>query len=264
MQRCGERALGCIDEINATEQAASAGFPPPSSIPRGAPIFVRGWIHVPQAADPPEVVITVDGAFGAVAAGRLRPDVAELHGPSALHAGFECVLPSGSIAEGVRTIAAVRLVDAMTYQAGPERQITIAASALSLEITTPFVAGIDIRVDDLLENGEAPASAGIPSFGRWSTVNVVGWAADLARGEPVTAVYALVDDLHLFRGRYGGARPDVAAELGRPHLHSAGFDVRIDAGALPIGDHLIRVVALSADGQGRSESGLLPFAIRPD
>jgi len=264
MTSSGERAHGFIDDVNGTGRRISDLSAQPTFIPRGAPIFVSGWIYVPDAPAPPEIVITVDGAFGVVATGGYpRPDVAAAHGPDALNSGFEGILPSG-LADGPRTIAAAQLVDAMTYRSGPERQITIGASALSLTIQTPIVDGVTIHVDYVAETGESPElEAGIPSFGHDATFSIVGWAADHMRGEPAAAVYALVDDVHLFRGRIGAERPDVAEQLDQPPLRYAGYEVRIDAGTLALGDHVICVIALSADGEGRAQGELFPFAIHP-
>ncbi len=266
MKRSAERARGIIDDINGTGRPYFDISALPNVIPRGAPIYIAGWIYAPDGLVPPEIVITVDGAFGAHARGGLsRFDVAAVHGADAANSGFEATLPSGAIAEGPRTLAAVALVDAMTYQVGPERLITIARNALSTPIATPVVAGVHAHLDRFVAAAHARhTEAGLPAFDTEATICVVGWAADLAQMQPSAAVYAIVDEVHLFRGRYGLERPDVAAELAQPQLRHAGFEVRVDAGTLGAGDHVIRVVALSADGEGRSETTpALPFSIVP-
>ena len=268
MKRSGERAHGIIDDVNGTGRPFFDLAALPNVIPRGAPIYVSGWLYAPEVAIvPPEIVITVDGAFGAVATGGwARPDVAALHGPGAANSGFEAVLPSNSIGEGVRTIAAAQLVDAMTYRVGPERRITIARNALRITIATPVVAGVRVHLDRFAVGTQPPQlQGGIPTFGSETTLSVHGWAADVTQGQPCAAVYAVVDDVHIFRGRYGRDRADVAAQFGQPQLRYAGYEVRIDAAALAAGDHLICVFALSSDGEGRSEpTGALPFSIGPE
>jgi hypothetical protein len=267
MKRSGERAHGIIDDINGTGRPFFDVAALPNVIARGSLIYISGWLYAPGAVSPPEIAITVDGAFGAVArSGYARPDVADVHGPGAAQSGFEATLPSGPIGEGVRMIAAAQLVDAMTYLVGPERRITIARNALRTTIETPAVAGVHVHLDRFAEGPQPPQMhGGIPAFGSETTLSVLGWAADLTHGQPCAAIYAIVDDVHLFRGRYGCERADVAAELGQPQLRYTGYEVRIDAGALTAGGHLIRVVALSADGEGRSEpTAALPFSIRPE
>ncbi len=267
MKRSSERAYGNIDDVNGTGRPFSDISALPSVIPRGAPIYVAGWLYAPGTVAPPEIVITVDGEFGAVArSGSARPDAANVHGLAAANSGFEALLPSASITEGVRAIAAVQLVDAMTYSVGPERRITIARNALRMTIATPVVAGVRVHLDRLVAGPEPLLMQdGIAAFGSETTLSALGWAADLTHGQPCAAVYAIVDDVHLFRGRYGRERADVAAELGQPQLRYTGYEIRIDAGTLTAGDHLIRVVALSADGEGRSEpTAALPFSIRPE
>ena len=268
MKRSAERAHGVIDDINGTGRPFFDIAALPNVIPRGAPIYVSGWLYAPGVEIvPPEIVITVDGAFGTVArSGCARPDVAAVHGPGAANSGFEAVLLSHSIGEGVRTIAAAQLVDAMTYRVGPEHRIMIARNALRIAIATPVVAGVHVHIDRLSDGPHPPQlRGGISAFGSETTLSVIGWAADLTHGQPCAAVYAIVDDVHIFRGRYGRERADVAAELDQPQLRHAGYEVRIDAGALTAGDHLICVVALSFDGEGRSEpTAALPFSIRPE
>jgi hypothetical protein len=188
-----------------------------------------------------DLIVTVDGAFGAFATGgHARPDIAAMYGPDGANAGFDAVLPSAAIAEGERTIGVVKVVDGERYVAGPQRRIRIVRSALRTTIDTPIVEGIHVQVDALAEcDGEEP-------------LRVAGWAADVANGQPCAGVYAIVDEVNVFRGRYGFERPDVAAALGRPQLRHTGYEIRVDAGAIGDGDHLICVVALSADGEGRS------------
>jgi len=203
------------------------------------------------------VIVTVDGAFGTFAtAGHPRPDIAAMYGANGLNSGFDAVLPSAVIDEGDRTIGVVKVIDGATYHVGPRRRIRIVRSALRTTISTPVVEGIHIQVDIIAdcktlahtqEKNDAPVFAGDESF------RVVGWAADLANAQPCAGVYAIVDDVDVVRGRYGLDRLDVATALGRPQLRYSGYEIRLDAGALGAGDHVIRVVALSADGEGRSE-----------
>jgi len=267
MKRSGGRAHGNIDDVNGTGRPFFDISALPSIIPRGAPIYVAGWLYAPGAITPAEIVITIDGAFGAVARGGYeRPDIAAVHGPGAENSGFEALLPSGAIEEGVRALAAVQLVDAMTYSVGPERLITIARNALRSEISTPVVAGVRVHLDRFSDVPQPPQMlGGIATYDADATLSVLGWAADVKGGQPCAAVYAIVDDVHLFRGRYGLERADVALQLGQPQLRYSGFEIRIDAGALTAGDHLIRAVALSSDGEGRSEpTAALAFSIRPE
>ncbi|MEA2719948.1 MAG: hypothetical protein QOJ39_1812, partial [Candidatus Eremiobacteraeota bacterium] len=234
----------------------------------GAPVYVSGWLYdrAPSEA-PPEIVITVDGAFAAVATtGFARPDVAALHGPAAANCGFQAVVPSGAIAEGPRTFAAVQIVDAMTYRVGPERGITIARSALRTQIATPVVQGVRVHVDRFADDTEPPDTVhGIAAFGASSSIVISGWAADLANVQPSAAVYAVVDGVHLVRARYGSERADVAAALRRPQLRNVGYEIRIDAAVFGPGDHTVSVIALCGDGEGRSpETEAEPFVIRPE
>jgi hypothetical protein len=248
------RAVGYIDDVNGTGRPYFDVAVAPRAIPRGATIYVSGWMVVPGLeGGAGDVVVTVDGAFAALAtAGYDRPDIARMYGPAGASSGFDAVLPSAALAEGDRTIGVVTVVDEDRYVLGPQRRIRIARSALRTTIDTPVVAGVHVQVDTLADcDGEGP-------------VRVAGWAADLANAQPCAGVCAIVDDVHVFPGRYGAERPDVAAALGHPQLRHTGYEIRFDAGALGAGDHLIRVVALSADGAGRSHPSLpLGMTIRP-
>jgi hypothetical protein len=268
LKRTADRAEGIIDDLNPTGRPFFDIAALPNVAPRGTTLYVSGWIYARgPALDPPELAITVDGAFGGVANGGFeRPDVAAIHGPAALRCGFQALLPTAGFAEGWHTVAVVQLVDAQRYRVGPERPVQLAAAALRAPLETPEAGRIHVHLDRVIEGPVQPgAPSGEAIFGPESTIRALGWAADLDRMQPCAAVYALVDDLHLFRGRYGIARPDVADELGCPQLARSGFDVRIDAGTLPPGDHTVSVIALSADGETRSEAAPpLLFSIRPD
>lgn len=267
MRRRPDRVLGIIDDLNGTGRPYADIAALPGVIPRGAPVYVSGWLYGPDADGPPEIVITVDGAFAGIAtAGFARPDVAALHGAGAANCGFHAVLPSKAIAEGLRTFAAVQLIDAMTYRVGPERPIVIARSALRTEIATPVDPGVYVYLDRFVDGTQPPATPdGVPEYGARSTIGIIGWAADLSSRQPCAAVYALVDGVHVFRGRYGAERADVASAHDAPQLRFAGYEIRIDAGALEPGLHDVRVIALSAGGEGRSEgTPAQPFAVLPD
>ncbi|HEY0394280.1 MAG TPA: hypothetical protein VGD01_07265 [Candidatus Elarobacter sp.] len=269
LTRKAGRAQGIIDDLNPTGRPFFDLTALPNVAPRGATLYVSGWIYARQPAlDPPELAITVDGAFGAVAQGGFaRPDVAEIHGAAALHCGFAALLPTAGFAEGWHTVAAVQLVDAQTYRVGPERPVQLARAALRAPLAgTPVGGRVHVQLDHLIEGPLRPGRPDeMPVFGPEATIRALGWAGDLDRMQPAAAVYALVDGVHLFRGRYGLARGDVAAQHGCPQLARSGFDVRIDAGALSPGDHTVSVIALSADGEMRSEPAPShPFSIRPD
>jgi hypothetical protein len=268
LNRAAERAHGLIDDLNGTGGPYADAAARPAAIAQGAPIYIAGWIYAgSDGAGLPEVAITIDGEFAAFATcGLPRPDVAALHGRDAIRCGFEAVLPSSTLEPGIRQFAAVQLLDAMTYRVGPERPVTISRSVLSFDIATPARAGIHVQVDAFID-GPLPAdtSRGLPSYGPESTVSVVGWAADLNANQPSAAVYAVVDNVHYFRGRYGIERRDVAERLGSPQLRCSGYEIRIDGALLGPGDHLIAVLALSADGEHRSEPSLpRAFEIRLD
>jgi hypothetical protein len=122
---------------------------------------------------------------------------------------------------------------------------------------------------DRFAGGAQPPEApdmpnGIPEYGLDAPIVLLGWAADLTHRQPCAGVYAVVDDVHVFRGRSGIERADVAAFFDQPQLRNTGYEIRIDAGAVGPGEHALRVIALSADGEGRSEgSAAQPFSVRP-
>ena len=268
LKRSGDRAAGIIDDLNWTGRPFFELAALPNVAPRGTTLYVAGWIHgAKPALDPPELFITVDGAFAAAAQGGFaRPDVAKVRGPAALSSGFRALVPTAGLEEGWHTVAAAQLVDAETYRIGPERPIQIARNALRAPIVTPAGGQVYVVVDRLLDGPDAPPDAdGIPVFGPDATIRVMGWAADLDRAQPCAAVYALVDGVHTYRGRYGIARPDVGEEVACAQLALSGFEVRVDAGTLPPGAHTLSVIALSADGETRSAAAPeLPFSIRPE
>jgi len=266
MQRAPDRARGIIDDLNGTGRPFPEIAALPGTIPQGAPIYISGWVYAPQSPEAPsEVAITVDGEFAALAnTGFARSDLVALYGRGALRCGFEAVLPSSTLALGIRQFAAVQLIDAMTYRVGPNRPITIARSALKLDVVTPVRAGVLVHFDGFAGHPKpADTSGGSPAYGPHSTISVIGWAADMDAGQPCAAIYAVVDDAHYFRGRYGSERRDVAETLGMPQLRYCGYQIAIGAIDFGPGDHVIQVLALSADGEHRSEPTLArAFQIR--
>lgn len=258
-RRFAKPAIGAIDHVNGV------GHPIPdasvaAAITRGAPIFVAGWVAQPDIAGAPAAAfVTIDDVYAAEARlGLPRPDVAEIHGRHAEAAGFDAVVPSHAVAPGLHTLGVALVHDTTTYSVGPQRVITIVPGTLTTTILTPYAEGPRIELDALV--AEDSTDGGAVRFG--STFSVRGWAIDEIAGQPCAGVYAIVDDEHLFRGRYRGERQDVADTRNNPALLYCAFEVRIDTALIGIGDHLIRIGALSADGSTRCETVTTSVRIR--
>jgi hypothetical protein len=249
-RRCATPAIGAIDHVNGVghriPDASVAAL-----ITRGSPIFVAGWVTQPELAGAPAAVfVTIDDAYAAEARiGLPRPDVAEIHGRRAEAAGFEAVVPSHAVAPGLHTLGVALVHDTTTYSVGPQRVITIVAGSLKTTITTPYAEGLRIELDTL--DAEESTDGAAVRYG--SALFLRGWAIDEIAGQPCAGVYAIVDDEFLFRARYCGERQDVADTLNNPALLYCAFEVRIDSALVGIGDHVIRIGALSADGSTRCE-----------
>jgi hypothetical protein len=102
------------------------------------------------------------------------------------------------------------------------------------------------HVDDVeAEEGTSRVrdAAGRPLIYADGAVLVTGWAASPVP-EPAELAYAEVDGTELYRGIVGRARPDVAAVLGAAET-AFGFRVRIPAGQLAPGEHVVRALAVA-------------------
>lgn len=267
-QRFPQPAMGAIDEVNGIGGRVPDPATIPHAIPRGAPVYIHGWVWQPAIATAPlAAIVTVDGAYVAPArSGLLRPDVAAVHGAAAEASGFEAHVPSHDLSDGLHVVTVVLMHDFITYSEGPQHIVTIVPGALRTTVTTPLAGGQQIELDSLEIIGPMGSYASdVPSDGivRYgSTVRARGWAIDVVAAQPCAGIYAIIDDEHVVRGRYGGPRSDVAAELGDPQFYHCAFEIHIDTAVIGIGDHVLRIGALSADGTTRSEEQSRSLQIR--
>lgn len=148
---------------------------------------------------------------------------------------------------------------------------TAGGSAIAMHVTVPaacrsksrsFVSSGAGSLDALAMGASGPeviANGG--EISRQGHYSVVGWAVDHTLGGPAKGVCLVVDgelDPHA-ASSYGGARPDVVAAYHNDRLLRSSFNIPIQPGLLSPGNHVIQVVAISADGSlaiigGRSVS----------
>ena len=76
---------------------------------------------------------------------------------------------------------------------------------------------------------------------------ISGWAIDEQHQAPAASVEIAVDD-HPYRTLYGGERPDVAAHFGDEVYRNTGFRVKLPAGAVAPGEHVVSLRVLAHDG----------------
>lgn len=78
--------------------------------------------------------------------------------------------------------------------------------------------------------------------------SVHGWAADILRDRPANRVLLQIDESPVKRAAYGTPRPDVAEALQRPALEPTGFSGTISTSGLSLGKHVVKAIAIGADG----------------
>jgi hypothetical protein len=253
--RTSGSAFGMIDQINRF------GYLVPddvavTAIPRGSPMYVTGWVVEPDSpASFGALVITIDDAYAAEArVGLERPDVSVTYGPAAMACGFAAVVPTHAVALGEHVVGTALLLSGGTYSLGPSRTVSIVPSGVRMVIGTPLVEGMHVKLDALhLEDSIEFDEQRELSVPLGSTFVARGWAMDVLARQPCAGVYAVVDDEHVFRGRYDCERVDVSESLEIAALRYSGFEIRIDSSLIGLGDHLMRIGALSADGSARGE-----------
>jgi hypothetical protein len=247
-------AVGAIDQVNSRgrhlpDQSVT------EAIPQGSAMYVAGWV-VQRAleARPAAVFVTIDDRFAAEGRfGLGRPDVGAVHGAQNEKSGFEALVPTHALVPGLHVVGIALVHDATTYSVGPKRVVTIVPAGPRVTIATPLAEGLHIKLDvvhversaEFTEREEVIVPYGDTFIAR-------GWAMDVVACRPCAGVYAIVGG-QIFRARYGGERVDVAAAMDHPALLYTAFEIRIDSALVGIGDHLLRLGALCADGTTRSE-----------
>jgi hypothetical protein len=115
------------------------------------------------------------------------------------------------------------------------------------EINAPPLAPGAGAID--LAGGQPAKSASVVAG---QPVEVVGWAVAAGR-KAAAAVFMTVDGKARVKASYGQDRADVASGLGPPTPRQVGFVATIPADDLPVGQHTIGLLVLSAEGGPATE-----------
>lgn len=120
----------------------------------------------------------------------------------------------------------------------------------------PEPAGVAV---DFLNEAQAPAAT--PATIAAGPVELAGFAYDPVSKTPGKAVDVVIDGApHV--AVYGSPRPDVARMLDAPALNAIGFVLKLPAGVVGPGDHVLTVRVIAADGSGYTESAPIAFTAR--
>jgi len=76
---------------------------------------------------------------------------------------------------------------------------------------------------------------------RSERVRLSGWILDARTHRPGESMYVDIDGVQRIVGRYGMARPDVAAAFHDPRAAAAGFTLDFPASVLALGSHGVRL-----------------------
>jgi hypothetical protein len=105
-------------------------------------------------------------------------------------------------------------------------------------------------------------ATGSPTVPQYTSLSVVGWAADAEDGAPVSKVQILIDDVAVGDASLGGSRPDVATSLGSSAYMKSGWELEHNVGAMAPGAHNVTAVAHDSAGAstmiGRTTITVLP------
>lgn len=233
-------SVGAIDETRSID-AAGYTLLPPSRIPAGCNLYVRGWaIDSSEHSLAGAVEMIIDSEYVCESVyGLDRPDIAAFFENAELvPSGFKSLCLLGGLSLGQHLLQ-VRVFDRklrMSQELGDSLHFEIVESGLQLPSRERLPDGsILIAVDPLQTQGQ-------------NMLIVGGWAFDCNSGACCEAVYAVVDDTQFVRAVYGFPRADVAQHLGTPTAFLAGFRVHLSTRHLAPGAHHVRVLAAGSTG----------------
>lgn len=125
--------------------------------------------------------------------------------------------------------------------------------------------GLDAAIDFVIcDDGEIRASAadGV-TIGVDQGFTLRGWLLDVERMSTLVGAAVQLPDGRLITGRYGLGRPDLVAAYGTPSVKHGGYLVRVPAGTLPAGQHVLKMVAIDADQMLRETEKSLRVTVAP-
>jgi hypothetical protein len=216
-----------------------------TAVPSDERVVVTGWALDEGAAAFERIEIAVGEARATTAFTERRRDVAAAFG-SPESVGYRAELALDRAAPG-------RYPVALTGVRANGERIAIPV-AVALDVVAPLRAilpgvregELQGALDEVRAEGHAVQANGEPVLVATDTALIVrGWAASTTN-VPAAFAYAEIDGERIVRGMAGHERPDVATALGTEYA-DYGFRIRIPAGSLALGAHVLRAVAV-ADG----------------
>lgn len=261
-------ARGHIDEVRFVDPLArNVDLAGNRRIPENSSVYLRGWAFL---ADPPRTASAAgaaidDGEPMRLAYNQARPDVIKALGlDTSLPIGFHGVLSLSGLACGPHVLR-VALVDEAGATAPIEATISfeVVDGKLAFPATQRLERGeMTVAVDVFTSLGNRDGSATCDGpVARGTVLTIRGWAVDRRFTTAASDVYACLDRSTFVRGIIGTLRGDVAGSLGMQSVARCGYVVRIDTGSLALGEHVLEVRAIAADGERYAASESLSFSL---
>ncbi len=230
--------LGFIDAVGDSS--------PKPKVPADTDIIVFGWAADSDNGAPvSRVDVYIDGTLeGEATLGITRSDVTDtLRRQDYARSGWSLRIPASSLIPGTHFVAATATGPSGSVELPGGRAFAVTSGRAERRPSSTEPGNID-------QAGGVAGGSVLPSG---ATLQVAGWAADIASGSPVTRVTIRVDNMTMGTAKLGAEREDVARFYHRDDFLRSGWSFSAALPDLPPGAHLITAVA-----SGPSGSALLP------
>ena len=147
----------------------------------------------------------------------------------------------------------------------PARSALDARALRALRELRPAAPTASIDGVQLFERGTWVAQPnGALRVRKGALLNLNGWAADPRTLSPARHLLLIVDARRRtdVTAWYGSGRVDVAAAYGKSSMHFTGFSIPVRSTDLGLGDHVLRLGIVPADGSGFYPSRAVSISVR--